>query len=85
MGTWTLIPYKTLKGTLTGILKGTFKGILKRTLYGWLSKSGSLFGYPKYWVPYYIRDPKKDHNFDNHPYEHMEPQGNIIYGFGPIL
>ena len=34
---------------------------------GWLSKSWSLFGYPKYWVPYYIRDPKRDHNFDNGP------------------
>ena len=20
-------------------------------------------------MPYYIRDPKKDHNFDNHPFE----------------
>ena len=24
-------------------------------------------GYPKYYVPYYNRDPKRDHNFDNHP------------------
>ena len=34
---------------------------------GWLSKCWSLFGYPKYWVPYYHRDPKRDHSFDNHP------------------
>ena len=34
---------------------------------GWLSKLWSLFGYPKYWVPYYNKDPKRDHNFDNHP------------------
>ena len=34
---------------------------------GWLSKLGSLFGHPKYELPYYIRDPKRDHNFDNHP------------------
>ena len=27
----------------------------------------SLFGYPKYLVPYYNRDPKRDHNFDNPP------------------
>ena len=27
-----------------------------------------LFGYPKYWVPYYNRDPKqRDDNFDNRP------------------
>ena len=29
--------------------------------------SWSLFGYPKYEVPYYNRDPKRDDNFDNHP------------------
>ena len=29
---------------------------------------GSLFGYPKYEVPYYNRDPKKGHNLDKHPY-----------------
>ena len=39
-------------------------------LYGWLSKLWSLFGYPKYQVPYYNRDPKRDHNFDNHPNIH---------------
>ena len=32
---------------------------------GWLSKLWSLFGYPKYEGPYYHRDPKRDHNFDN--------------------
>ena len=36
--------------------------------YGWLSKLWSLFGYPKYQVPYYIRDPRRDHNFDHRPY-----------------
>ena len=25
------------------------------------------FGNPKYSVPYYNRDPKRDHNLDNHP------------------
>ena len=30
---------------------------------GWLSKVWSFFGYPKYQVPYYTRDPKTDHNF----------------------
>ena len=24
---------------------------------------------PKYQVPYYIKDPKQDINFDNHPYD----------------
>ena len=36
--------------------------------YGWLSKLWSLFGHPKYQVPYYNRDSKGDHNFDIHPY-----------------
>ena len=27
-----------------------------------------LFGYPTYLVPYYIKDPKRDPNFDKHPY-----------------
>ena len=26
------------------------------------------FGYPKYQVQYDNKDPKRDHNFDNHPY-----------------
>ena len=26
-----------------------------------------LFGYPKYQVRYSSNDPKRDHNFDNHP------------------
>ena len=43
--------------------------------YGWLSKLWSLFGYPKYSGPYYSRDPKRDHNFDNHPY----PWGQYRY------
>ena len=34
---------------------------------GWLSKLWSLFGYPKYKVPYYNKDPKRDPNIDNHP------------------
>ena len=39
------------------------------SLYGWLSKLRSLFGHPKYQVPYHNRDPKRHHNFDNHPYK----------------
>ena len=34
---------------------------------GWLSKLWSLFGYPKYEVPYYHKDPKRDPDIDNHP------------------
>ena len=26
-----------------------------------------LFGYPKYEVPYYSKDPKREHTFDNQP------------------
>ena len=37
------------------------------SVHGWMSKLWSLFGYPKYYVPYYNRDPKRDHNLDNRP------------------
>ena len=33
-----------------------------------VKNNGSFFGYPKYEVPYYDRDPKRDHNFENHPH-----------------
>ena len=26
-----------------------------------------------FWVPYYIRDPKRDHNFENHAFGPREP------------
>ena len=38
-------------------------------LHGWLSKRWSPFGSPKYQVPFDTRDPKGDHNFDNHPHD----------------
>ena len=51
---------------------------------GWLSKLWSLFGYPKYDVAYYNRDPKRTHNFDNHPAVGMgyqqKPAGMNILG-----
>ena len=25
-------------------------------------------------MPYYNRDPKRDHNFDNHPYDQEQPE-----------
>ena len=28
-------------------------------------------GYPKYSVPYYVKDPKRDHDFDNHPESYL--------------
>ena len=34
---------------------------------GWLSKLGSLFGYPNDRCRTIIRTPKRDPNFDNHP------------------
>ena len=37
---------------------------------GWLSKSWCRFGYPKYYVLYYSRDPKRAHNLDNYPRSH---------------
>ena len=41
---------------------------LKMTYMGGCQNYGPFFGYPKYWVPYYNKDPKRDHIFDNHPY-----------------
>ena len=37
--------------------------------YIWVvAKMMVFFGYPQYEVPYYNRDPERDHNFGNHPY-----------------
>ena len=52
-------------------------------MYGWLSKLWPLFGYPKYLVPYYNRDPKRDHNFDNHPFVYVDVY-IYIYTHSPI-
>ena len=41
---------------------------INRCSYAWLSKSWSLSGAPKYFVPYYAKEPTRDNNFDNHPY-----------------
>ena len=49
----------------TTIILGLYRGYT----YGWLLKLWSLFGYPKCKVPYDKKDPKRDHDFDNHPYE----------------
>ena len=43
-------------------------GLFLKDPHGWLSKLWSPFGSPKYSVPYYAKDPKRDHSFDNHPY-----------------
>ena len=44
-------------------------GSLRLQVYGWLSKLWSLFGSPKYKMRYYTKEPKRDHNFENHLYE----------------
>ena len=41
-----------------GGVGGTKQRVICIYIYGWLSELWSLFGYPKYWVPYYDRDPK---------------------------
>ena len=36
-------------------------------------------------MPYYNWDPKRDHNFDNHPYEPLNPGFmalRLVWGFG---
>ena len=39
-----------------------------KDVYGWLSKLWSPSGFPKYQVPHYTKDPRRDHDFDNHPH-----------------
>ena len=51
---------------------------------GWLSKLWSRFGYPKYQVPYYIRDPKRDLDFDNHPNEDLYSLKYKGFSFGSL-
>ena len=43
-------------------------------VYGWSSKLWS----PKYSVPYYMNDPKRDQNFDNHPYVMGKGEGKCL-------
>ena len=31
-------------------------------------------------MPYYDRDPKKDHSFDNHPVGPLGPDGELEFG-----
>ena len=64
-----MVPIRVILGLYWGYMgeNGKENGNYYIGLYGWLSKLWSLFGYPKYEVPYYNRDPKRDHNCDNHP------------------
>ena len=41
---------------------------------------GPFLGYPKYSVPYYNKDPKRDPNFDNHPYSEPPESWNMDLG-----
>ena len=41
---------------------------------GGCQNSGSFLGYPKYQVPYYNEDPKRDPKIDNHPTETLNPK-----------
>ena len=57
----------------TGGLWGILSGLTKSTdhpsiVHGWLPKLWSPYGSHKYSVQYSIKDPKRDHNFDNHPH-----------------
>ena len=38
-------------------------------------------------MPYYIRDPKRDHHFDNHPFEDRQHEGflGVCLGFTGLL
>ena len=46
---------------------------------------GPFLGYPKYKGPYYNRDPKRDHKFDNQPYIYIYVQGLYRGGFVGIF
>ena len=59
-------PFRGLQGSIRIYIYNYI--YIYKYIFGWLSKLWSLFGYPKYEVPYYNRDPKRDQNFDNHPY-----------------
>ena len=51
--------------------------IMENESNGCSSKLWSFFGCPKYEVPYYSRDPKRDHDFDNHPSGQQELQSEM--------
>ena len=46
--------------------------------HGWLSKLWSPFGSPKYQVPYDTKDPKRDHDFDNHQRNAPKPHSSCF-------
>ena len=61
-----------------GVDANSSLGLRRRTRGPWLQTVVKImvpFGYPTYVVPYYNRDPKMDHNFDNHPISNL--QGSI--------
>ena len=90
------ILYRLFAGLLSGLLclrSGLIARVLGRfglwlVLFNGVSDLGlselwSLFGYPKYTVPYYNRAPKRDHNFDNHPSHFLLGLlAGIRFGFG---
>ena len=42
-----------------------------------------FLGYPKYQGPYFNRDPKRDHNFDNHLCVHLPSSLILSRAEGP--
>ena len=54
---------------MIGMRKGVYWGT---SIIGYMGGCQN-FGYSKYRAPYYNRDPKMDHNFDNHPNTNSMP------------
>ena len=50
-----------------------------RPAYGWLSKLWSLFGSLVQYGTYYLEYPKRNPNFDYHPYDYMKPEDPEAY------
>ena len=67
---------------MSGLYWGIMEKKMETTIMGYIGiigymggcqNYGPFLGYPTYQVPYYNRDPKRDHNFDNHPFRPKQP------------
>ena len=65
---WQLQLFPKCLGAASSITSACGKVCLSEHGHGRLSKLWSPFVSPKYYVPYCSKDPKRDHNFDNHPH-----------------
>ena len=57
-------------------------GVFMDSRFGWLSKLGSLLGTLNNRCR--TKDPKRDHNFDNHPFMGLGCMASVVLGFGAL-